>query len=120
MLEARLNAMCSKYAPHYQCKSPSGHFMRAPEWFAAAGLVDVTANTLVGEMQAPLSLPVREAIVSLFEMLWEQPGSRLSESENNAFARLTDPSSIDFILKRDDYYAFFTYTMFTGTVGSDA
>jgi len=119
MLEARLTADFSKYTPHYQGKPPSEHFMRAPEWFAAADLIDVTANTLVGEVQAPLSALVKEALVSLFEMLWNQPDSGLSESENLVFARLTDPGSESFILNRDDYYAFFTYTMFTGTVRSE-
>jgi demethylmenaquinone methyltransferase/2-methoxy-6-polyprenyl-1,4-benzoquinol methylase len=32
------------------------------------------------------------------------------------FERLTDPASADFILDLPDYYAFFTYSLFSGRV----
>jgi len=120
MLEARLNADYSKYIPHLKGKAPKEHFMCAHDWFRGAGLTDIKTSTLVGEVRAPLSDSIREALISLFEMLWDQPKSGLHDRECMIFHKLTDPGSEDLILNRNDYYAFFTYTMFTGVVGSNS
>ena len=47
MLEARLNATCSAYAPMLQGEPPLAHFQRALHWYSQAGLVKATCTTLV-------------------------------------------------------------------------
>jgi ubiquinone/menaquinone biosynthesis C-methylase UbiE len=75
LLEARLNATCSAYAPFLQGKSPEAHFLRAARWFPEAGIENAVCRTFVGEVQAPLRPEIRTALASLFDMLWgESPG----------------------------------------------
>lgn len=116
LLEARLNATCSAYAPYLQPQPPHAHFMRALHAFAAAGLTDVTARTFVGNVQAPLTAESRTALTSLFAMLWDTTQLAADSPDGLDYRRLCDPASPDFVLNLPDYYAFFTYTVFTGCV----
>ena len=116
MLEARLNATCSSYLPYLKGKNPEQHFLRASRWFREAGLEDVQAQTFVGSVQSPLAMGERVALTSLFEMLWGQPQPEVSPEDWQAYQRLCKPESADFILDLQDYYAFFTYSMFRGQV----
>ena len=116
LLEARLNATCSGYAPFLQGKRPEEHFLRAGASFRAAGLQEVRAQTFVGEVQAPLGEDICRAWVSLFQQLWGEPQPEVSPSDWEWYQRLCQPDSPDFILNLPDYYAFFTYSMFRGTV----
>jgi ubiquinone/menaquinone biosynthesis C-methylase UbiE len=116
LLEARLNATGSGLAPHIRGKPPESHFMRALGWFDKAGLVDTEARTFAGSVQAPLSDGIRTALISLFEMLWGEPVPEVSQEDWAEFQRLCRPESPDFILALPDYVAFFTYSLFRGTV----
>ncbi len=116
MLEARLNATCSAYAPFFHDKSPESHFLRALRWFSEAGIREATARTFVGEVQAPLSVECRTALASLFEMLWGEAQPAASESDLLEYRRLCYAESPDFIPSLPEYYAFFTYSMFSGRV----
>jgi demethylmenaquinone methyltransferase/2-methoxy-6-polyprenyl-1,4-benzoquinol methylase len=116
MLEARLNATCSAYAPFLEGKSPASHFLRALRWFSEAGLTEATARTFLGEVQAPLSIGCRVALASLFEMLWGEAQTAASESDRLEYRRLCRVESPDCILNLPEYYAFFTYSMFSGKV----
>jgi demethylmenaquinone methyltransferase/2-methoxy-6-polyprenyl-1,4-benzoquinol methylase len=116
LLEARLNATCSGYAPFLKGKSPEQNFMRAMRPFRAAGLEDVRAQTFVGDAQAPLGPGERTALSALFEMLWGAPHPETSAQDWAEYGRLCKPGSPDFILELPDYYAFFTYTLFRGRV----
>lgn len=116
LLEARLNATCSAFIPYLHSKSPELHFLRALRWFREAGLEEVMAQTLVGDVQAPLDKGERAALTSLFTMLWEKPSTEVPSEDWNEYQRLCRPESTDFILTVPDYYAFFTYSMFRGKV----
>ena len=116
LLEARLNATCSAYAPFFAGVSPASHFNRALSWFPEAGLDEPIARTFVGDVQAPLSRDLRIALASLFEMLWGQFQPTVSPADRSEYQRLCRPESPDFIPDLPGYYAFFTYTMFTGRV----
>jgi demethylmenaquinone methyltransferase/2-methoxy-6-polyprenyl-1,4-benzoquinol methylase len=116
LLEARLNATCSAYAPHLQGQSPEAHFLRARRWFAEAGFTGVTMRTFVGDVQSPLCPGLRTALASLFEMLWGQAQPGASEADRMEYKRLCRAESPDFILNLPEYDAFFTYTMFHGRV----
>jgi ubiquinone/menaquinone biosynthesis C-methylase UbiE len=116
LLEARLNATCSSYIPYVLGKKPEFNFLRALGWFREAGLKNLAAQTFVDEAQAPLNDDVRKALVSFFEMLWGEPQPGVSEEDREEYQRLCSPDSKDFILERPDYYAFFTYSMFSGKV----
>jgi demethylmenaquinone methyltransferase/2-methoxy-6-polyprenyl-1,4-benzoquinol methylase len=116
MLEARLNATCSSYAPFLEGAPPLSHFHRALHWYAEAGLVSATCTTFLGEVQSPLTPEARVALILLFDMLWGQPSPTASEADIEAYRGLCSPESPDCILDVPGYYAFFTYTMFTGQV----
>jgi demethylmenaquinone methyltransferase/2-methoxy-6-polyprenyl-1,4-benzoquinol methylase len=116
LLEARLNATSQGIAPFAEGKKPESHFLRALGWLRDAGLKQTEARTFVGDVRAPLSEDVRDALLSLFEMRWGQPREELSAEDLALFQRLCTPGSSDFILDSPDYYAFFTYSMFWGRV----
>ena len=116
LLEARLNATSLGIAPFAKGKRPELHFLRALGWFRDAGLKELTAQTFVGDIHAPLSGDIRSALVSLFQMLWGDPQSELTQKDWAEYQHLCQPESSDFILNLRDYYAFFTYSMFHGKV----
>ena len=116
LLEARLNAPSLAIAPFFKGKSPELHFLRALGWFREAGLKEPTAQTFVGDVHAPLSDDLRSALMSLFEMLWGEAQSEVTQEDWVEFQRLCQPKSSDFILNLPDYYAFFTYSLFLGKV----
>jgi ubiquinone/menaquinone biosynthesis C-methylase UbiE len=116
LLETQLNATCSAYAPLLRGKNPEAYFTRALRWFSEAGITEAAARTFVGEVQAPLSQEQRTAMTSLLEMLWDVASPESMESIQWEYQRLCQPDSPDFILNLPDYYAFFTYTVFSGKV----
>jgi demethylmenaquinone methyltransferase/2-methoxy-6-polyprenyl-1,4-benzoquinol methylase len=116
LLEARLSATGSSYLPYLKGKNPEQYFLRALHSFRDAGLEDVKAQTFVGSIQSPLATGERVALMSLFEMLWGQQQPEVSPDDWQAYQRLCKPESADFILDIQDYYAFFTYSMFRGHV----
>ena len=118
LLEARLNATGSGLAPIVRGRPPRSHFMRALGWFDAAGLVETGARTFVGGVQAPLTDGIRTALISLFEMLWGDRVPEVSPEDWAEYQRLCRPGSPDFILDLPDYVAFYTYSLFRGTVAT--
>lgn len=116
LLEARLNATCSAYAPFLLGKAPESQFMRCIRWFPEAGIAEPLCRTLIGEAQGPLKSEVRNALRLLFEMLWGTAEHEAAEADRLEFRRLCQPESPDFILDLPEYYGFFTYTMFSGVV----
>jgi ubiquinone/menaquinone biosynthesis C-methylase UbiE len=116
LLEARLNATCSGYIPFFKEKRPEVNFMRAQNVFRNAGLEEITAQTFVGDVHAPLRAGEQTALTSLFQMLWGAPQPEASTEDWEEYKRLCMPGSTEFILDVPDYYAFFTYTMFCGRV----
>jgi len=120
MLEARLNANCSAYAPFLEGVPPLDHFQRALYWYAELGLVKAVCTTFLGEVQAPLTPEIRTALSLLFDMLWGKPSPEASQTDIDEYHRLCSPESPDCILDVPGYCAFFTYTMFTGEVARQA
>ena len=116
LLEARLNATCSGYAPFVRDKQPESHFLRALGRFKEAGLEDAEAFTFTGNAQVPLSDNIRRALISLFDMLWGEQQPEVSKEDWSEYQRLCQPESPEFILNCSDYFAFFTYSMFRGRV----
>ena len=116
LLEARLNATCSGYAPFLKDMGPELNFMRVLYRFREVGLEDIQAQTFVGEVQAPLTDGERTALTSLFEMLWETPQSDVSPEDWRQYQQLCKPESENFILDLPDYYGFLTYSVFKGKV----
>jgi demethylmenaquinone methyltransferase/2-methoxy-6-polyprenyl-1,4-benzoquinol methylase len=116
LLEDRLNATCSRAASYFRDRKPEEHFMRILHWFREVGLREPDVRTFLGEVRAPLSDGVCRAMISLMDMLWEDPPTGLTQEEMDEYRRLRRVDSDDFILDCPDYYAFFTYTMFYGIV----
>jgi len=117
LLEAHLRATAPGLAPFSPGTDPGLHFLRALGWLREVGLQDVKARTFVGEAAAPLGDELRQALVELFEMRWPGVESELSDEDRAAYQRLCLPQSPGFIVDQPDYYAFFTCTVFYGTVG---
>ena len=116
LLEAHLSATSAGISPFIKGKKPELHFLRALGWFREAGLEDPTARTFAGEVYAPLSDDFRSALIALFQMRWPGVESELAEEDWAEYRRLCLPESPDFILNLPDYYAFYTYSLFSGTV----
>ncbi|MBW2262324.1 MAG: class I SAM-dependent methyltransferase [Deltaproteobacteria bacterium] len=116
-LEARLGATAPGLAPFVHGQEPERHFMRALGWFRELGLEERRARVFVGDAHAPLDEDVRKALVALFEMRWPGAESELEEEDREEFERLCRPGSPGFIVDHPDYHAFFTCSMFWGTVG---
>lgn len=116
LLEARLNATCSGYIPFLQGKSPASNFLRAGYWLKKAGLENVRAQTLIGEVQSPLAEGEQTALLSLFDMLWGSPQAEARSEDWQEFQRLCRKGSADLILDLPDYYAFFSYSIFRGNI----
>lgn len=116
LLEARLNATCSALIPCVKGKKPESNFLRALGWSHHAGYGEPTVQTFIGDVHAPLSEDIRTALISFFQMLWGEPQPGVSQEDRAEYQRLCQPDSPDFILGLPDYYAFFTYSMFSGRV----
>ena len=116
VLEAHLNATSSGMAPFVEGAAPEFHFPRLMGWFRRAGMEEVTARTFVGDVCAPLSKEMRDALAALIEMRWVDVEAELSERDWAEYQQLCLAESQDFILDLPDYYAFFTYSMFRGRV----
>lgn len=116
LLEARLNGTCSGYLPFLKDKDPELNFMRALKPLRKAGLDDIKAQTFVQDIQPPLDDGQRSALASLFDMLWGTPQPEVSVQDWEAFQRLCNPYSPDFIPDIPDYYGFFTCSLFRGRV----
>jgi demethylmenaquinone methyltransferase/2-methoxy-6-polyprenyl-1,4-benzoquinol methylase len=85
-------------------------------WFRRAGMKEVTVRTFAGDVSAPLSEEIRDALAALIGMRWVDVEPELSEGDWADYQRLCLAESPDFILNLPDYYAFFTYSMFRGRV----
>ncbi len=115
-LEARLNATSSGLAPFDETMEPELHNMRAREWLRKAGLREPQARTFVGDISAPFTLEMRRALVDLFGMRWGENNPELSEEDRAKYRYLCREDSPGCILDVPGYYAFFTYSVFWGTV----
>jgi len=115
-LEARLNATRAGAAPASSDWSPQRHFLRSIGWLSQAGLRAPSVRTFPVDLYAPLDGNEREALASIIEMRWGHPESELSEEDWVLYQRLTDWESADSVVDQKDFFGFFTYSMFCGTV----
>jgi demethylmenaquinone methyltransferase/2-methoxy-6-polyprenyl-1,4-benzoquinol methylase len=115
-LEARLNATRAGAAPASTDCPPQRHFLRSIGWFSQVGLQEPAARTFLVDLHAPLDEGEKEALASIIEMRWGQPESELSKADWELYRQLTDRESPDSVVDREDYFGFFTYSMFWGIV----
>jgi ubiquinone/menaquinone biosynthesis C-methylase UbiE len=115
-LEARLNASHAGIAPFLNDAKPGTHFLYTLSWMQQAGLVNTHAETFVQTISAPLAPSLRDALSELFAMRWGKAESDVSPEDWQAYLHLCQAGSPEFILNRPGYYAFFTYSVFYGTV----
>ena len=116
VLEAHLNATYSGIAPFVEGVGTELHFSRMMGWFRRAGMGAVTVRTFAGDVSAPLSGEIRDALIALIGMRWGDVEAELSEEDWAEYQRLCLAESPEFILDLPDYYAFYTYSMFRGRV----
>ena len=85
-----------------------------------AGLRGPTACTFVVDVHAPLQEDQKSALASIIEMRWGHPEPELSEADWEMFRRLVDRGSPDSVVESEDYFGFFTYSLFWGRVPGGA
>jgi ubiquinone/menaquinone biosynthesis C-methylase UbiE len=115
-LEARLGSTSDGIAPFTEGQKPELHFHRTLGWFNEFGLKGSNAKVFADSVHAPLNDKTKNALKELIKQRWPDVADELSPDDLAEFQRLCLPGSPDFILSLPDYYAFFTYTMFWGTV----
>jgi demethylmenaquinone methyltransferase/2-methoxy-6-polyprenyl-1,4-benzoquinol methylase len=116
LLEAKLSATSSGLAPFSNDMDPSRHFPRTLGLLRKLGLEQTHAKTFSGSAHAPLNKDLYTALRDLIGMRWPGAEKELLEADRAEFERLCRSESPDFILNHQDYYTFFTYSMFYGTV----
>lgn len=116
LLEAKLDVAFAETAPYIKGVQPEFHFLRALGWLRDAGLDELTAQTFVASIHAPLDEDIRKALAMTFQMFWGETQSKLAPEDWAEFERLCRPESPDFIPDQPDYYAFLTYSLFSGQV----
>ncbi len=115
-LEARLNASPAGIAPFVAGSTPDAHFLYTLRWMQQAGLVNTRAETFVHTVAAPLAPDLQKALTELLVMRWGSAGNDVSTEDWQTCQRLCRAESPDFILNRPGYCAFFTYSVFQGSV----
>lgn len=115
-LEAKLNATSEGIAPFQEGTKPENHFLRTPTLLEALFLKNTKAHTFIGNVCAPLTPDIYEALKDLLTMRWAQSPSGLSATELALYKDLTHPDSPAFILDTPGYHGFFTCTLFTADV----
>jgi SAM-dependent methyltransferase len=115
-LEARLNASPAGIAPFTMDSRPEAHFLNAPGWMREAHLADTRTETFVRTVSAPMDPGLRDALTELFAMRWGTAEADVSPEDWHEYLRLCQAGSPDFILNLPVYFAFFTYSVFTGMV----
>lgn len=113
-LEARLNATASGIAPFHPEHAPESHPFRLLRPISQAGFIDMDVRTFTGSFHAPLSQDIRDGLIALFDMRWQNTETELSVQDQKLYEKLCDANSPNFVLNIPEYYAFFTYSMFVG------
>jgi len=116
LLEARLNATTTGIAPFTMDMKPEEHHLRVLGWFRTAGLKKSGVRTFVTDFHAPFNEEIKQALYELIRMRWEKSEREVDKKDWDEYQRLSNPDSPDFILNRADFYAFYTYSLFTGKV----
>ena len=115
-LEAKLGATAAGLGPFVREAPPERHFFRGLAWMRKLGYARLRAHTLVRDLRGPLTYREKDGLQSLIAMRWGDARLEVSDEDWTELKRLTAPGSPDNLFERDDYYGFFTYTMFTGRV----
>jgi len=118
LLEARLNATNAACYPFQEDWGPRAHILSAPLWLREAKLKDIMGRTFVAAVQAPIHGRTRNDLAACFQMLWGKAAEELADEDRRQFQKLCLQKSRDFIANRPDYYAFITYTFFSGRVAT--
>ncbi len=115
-LEAKLNATSAGLGPFLKEAPPERHFFRGLAWMRKIGFSGLRARTLVRDLRGPLTYREKDGLQALIAMRWGEARLEVSDEDWKELIRLTGPGSPDYLFDRDDYYGFFTYTVFTGKV----
>ncbi len=116
LLESKLNNTLSANAPFNPSMQPELHFMKLRGWLEKAGMQDVKALTFAGDLEAPLNDTSREALQIFCDMLWGGAEDEIDDTNWQTFKDITNPDSDNYLFSNPDYYGFYTYTIFSGTV----
>ena len=111
-LEAKLNATKTGVAPFKAGYNPDNHFLNLIGSLKKYGFSNCRPTTFIDPFHAPLEDNIKEAIREMINMRWNP--RELPKKDAGLFARLCSPDSKEYILNKENYMCFFTYTMFSG------
>ena len=114
LLEARLNASTSANAPYLEDMNPYNHIMNGKKWLSNAKFDRVQANSFVGDIIGPINENDKRALAVFFQMLWGNSSKDVSKDDWQRFKEICSPDSDQFILNQQEYYGYYTYTLFQG------
>lgn len=115
-LEARLNATPAGIAPFMNNSRPDAHYLYTLNWMQQAAMVNTRSKTFVWTVSTPQAPDLRKALAVLFEMRWGMAEHDVSVEDWQAYLRLCREESPEYILDRPGYTAFFTYSVFCGSI----
>lgn len=118
-LEARLNATPAGIAPFMNAPRPDVHFLYTLNWMQQAAMVNTHSETFVRTISNPQAPDLRKALAMLLDMRWGMAGHDVSVEDWQAYLRLCREESPEYILNRSGYTAFFTYSVFCGSIPED-
>ena len=95
---------------------PELHCLRALGWLRDTGVKQPAARTFAADVHAPVGDDIRAALTAAFDMFWGKARPEATQQDWAGFQRLCQPESPDFIVNLPDYYAFLTYSLFSGEV----
>lgn len=116
VLEAKLNSTSTGIAPFRNGDDPETHYLRTLGLLRETGLVNTAVKAFTCSFHAPLDPQIHEGLHELILMRWNEQDAGLGDEDRAEYRRITDPSLPGFILNIPDYYGFFTYSLFQGTV----
>jgi len=115
-IESALNTTIQANWPCQPNSNPNLHHSYMPEWLHKAGLKNITSKTFAADIQSPLSQPAIEGIHALLNMFWSQAQSEVSDKVWSIYQDIIDPNSNNYILHKQHYVGYLTYTMYSGFV----
>jgi ubiquinone/menaquinone biosynthesis C-methylase UbiE len=116
LLEARLNATDAATFAGPNGIRPELHSSRALGWLQSAGLKEPRVQSFVIDIQPPFDEEMKETMVGILNMYWEETKPEVSSGDWNEYLRLCRPDSPDFILNLPDYHGQITYSLYHGGV----
>ncbi len=115
LLEAKLSQTSAALAPFRAESQPEDHFLLTAARFEELGLTNPGTKTYIMDFRAPFDADTRKALHALLHMRWMGAENEVDKEDWQQLQSLIDPKCKSYLLDRNDYYGFFTYTVHRAT-----